>query len=76
VIVESEARPRHLGGTRACDLTTDRITAYVAAHQAAMAANATINRELAALKRMFRLAEIDAPAMLAARVIAGLKLTH
>jgi hypothetical protein len=48
----------HLGGTRACDLTTDRITAYVAARQAAMAANATINRELAALKRMFRLAEI------------------
>jgi integrase len=49
----------HLGGdTRACDITTDRVTAYVATRQAAKAANATINRELAALKRMFRLAEI------------------
>lgn len=35
----------HLGGdTRACDITTDRITAYVATRQAASAANATINR--------------------------------
>jgi len=49
---------QHLGGMRACDLTTDRVTAYVAARQAAKAANATINRELAALKRMFRLGEI------------------
>jgi integrase len=48
----------HFGGARACDLTTDRITAYVAARLAAKAANATISRELAALKRMFRLAEI------------------
>jgi integrase len=48
----------HLGETRACDITTDRITAYVAVRQASRAANATINRELAALKRMFRLAEI------------------
>ena len=42
---------------RAVDVTTDRITAYVAARQAEKAANATINRELAALKRMFRLGE-------------------
>ncbi len=48
----------HLGGRRACDITTDRITAYVAVRQAAKAANATINPELAALKRMFRLGEI------------------
>lgn len=48
----------HFGRTRACDLTTDRITADVAARQTAKAANATINRELAALKRMFRLGEI------------------
>ena len=39
-------------------MTTDRITGYVAARQAEGAANATINRELAALKRMFRLGEI------------------
>ena len=48
----------HFDGTRACDLTTDRIIAYVAVRQGAQAANATINRELAALKRMFRLGEI------------------
>lgn len=39
-------------------ITTDRILAYVRARQEAEAANATINRELAALKRMFRLGEI------------------
>jgi integrase len=41
----------------AVDITTDRITAYIAGRQAERAANATINRELAALKRMFRLGE-------------------
>src|SRR5262249_1138567 len=44
---------------RAQDITTDRITAYVVARQAERAANGTINRELAALKRMFRLADIS-----------------
>ena len=39
-------------------ITTDRILAYVRRRQEAEAANATINRELAALKRMFRLGEI------------------
>jgi hypothetical protein len=43
-------------GVRAVDLTTDRITAYITARQEAGAANATVNRELAALKRMFALA--------------------
>lgn len=43
--------------TPALDLTTDRITAYIAARQTTGAANATINRELAALKRMLRLGE-------------------
>jgi integrase len=48
----------HFGGTcRAFDLTTDRVTAYITKRQAAGAANATINRSLAALKRAFRLAE-------------------
>jgi integrase len=38
------------------DVTADRITAYVATRQEEGAENATINRELAALKRAFRLA--------------------
>jgi integrase len=41
---------------RAIDITTDRITAYVAYRQQQEAAPATINRELSALKRAFRLA--------------------
>lgn len=41
---------------RAVDITTDRIRAHVSARQQEGAANATINRELAALKRMFSLA--------------------
>ena len=41
---------------RAVDLTTDRIRTHVTARQQEGAANATINRELAALKRMFTLA--------------------
>ena len=40
---------------RAIGITSDRITAYVAFRQNQGAANATINRELAALRRMFRL---------------------
>jgi integrase len=47
-----------LAGVRACDITSDRVTAYVAARLSEGAANATVNRELAALKRMLRLAEI------------------
>jgi integrase len=50
----------HLAGffaeARAIDITTDRVTAYVAARQEEGAAAATINRELAALRRAFRLA--------------------
>jgi integrase len=41
---------------RAVDITTDRVRAYVVTRQAAGAAKASINRELAALKRMFTLA--------------------
>lgn len=40
---------------RMIDITTDRVNAYVARRKAEGAANATINRELAALKRMFSL---------------------
>ena len=53
---------KHLRGffqdfTPAAAITTDRILAYVRHRQQQKAANATINRELAALKRMFRLGE-------------------
>jgi integrase len=41
----------------ALDITSDRIILYVARRQEETAASATINRELAALKRMFRLGE-------------------
>ncbi len=44
-------------GWRAQAVSTDRILAYVRHRQQQEAANATINRELAALKRMFRLGE-------------------
>jgi integrase len=44
------------GGRRMASLTTADVRAYVDQRQAAGAANATINRELAALKRMFTLA--------------------
>ena len=51
---------RHLSGsfgmTKAVDITADRIAAYIAQRQHDGAANASINRELAALKRMFTLA--------------------
>lgn len=42
---------------RASAITTDRVLAYQRHRKEQGAANATINRELAALKRMFRLAE-------------------
>ncbi len=53
-------RLRHLRASfallRAVDITTDRIRAYITARQEAGATNASINRELAALRRMFSLA--------------------
>jgi integrase len=50
---------KFFGFDRAVDITTDRIKAYAADRQEAKAANASINRELAALKRMFSLAVED-----------------
>ncbi len=44
------------GGFRAVDVTTERVRAYVIQRQQAGASNGSINRELAALKRMFNLA--------------------
>lgn len=46
---------RFFEGWRAVEVTTDRIREYIAKRQNEGAANATINRELAALKRMFNL---------------------
>jgi integrase len=46
-------------GLRAVAITTPTIKAYIAQRQAEGAANATINRELAAVKRMFTLALHD-----------------
>jgi integrase len=50
---------RHLQGyfqgARALDITTDRVKRYVAIRQGEGAENASINRELSALKRMLRL---------------------
>lgn len=50
---------KFFGFDRAVDITTDRIKSYAADRQKARAANASINRELAALKRMFSLAVQD-----------------
>jgi len=47
------------GLERAIDITTDQIKAYARTRQREGAANASINRELAALKRMFSLAVQD-----------------
>jgi integrase len=47
---------RFLADSRAIDITEDRLNAYIVFRQEEKAANATINRELAALKRAFRLA--------------------
>jgi integrase len=52
---------RHLAeffaGDRAVHITTDRLRAYIAERQEQEAANASINRELSALKRAFSLAQ-------------------
>src|SRR6266481_994342 len=47
---------QYFGGYRAVNITTQHVRAYVETRQRAGLANGTINRELAALKRMFQLA--------------------
>jgi integrase len=56
---------RHLqgyfGGMRAIDITTDKVRTYISERQDQSMSNAEINRELAALKRMFNLALQQTP---------------
>lgn len=54
IAVRCHLRP-FFGGMRATDISTSLAQKYVAHRKAEGAANATINRELAALKRMFSL---------------------
>jgi len=53
------------GGLRAVDVTTERVRAYIIHRQQEGASNGSVNRELAALKRMFSLASEMTPPKIA-----------
>ncbi len=61
-IKEALAHAREfLGSDLARDITTDRINSYILGRREQKAANATINRELSALRRGFKLAAQTSP---------------
>lgn len=49
------------GGMRAVDVTSEQLARYIDKRQQEGAANATVNRELAAMKRMFRIGQQSSP---------------
>ena len=57
-----EVLTKEFGGMRATGITTALIKCYIARRQEEKASKATINRELAALKRMYKLGLICTPA--------------